>query len=194
MKRRGQPRVCVGGERRSLTVLVDRIMTFILLLPPEKARLPDLYSLHDFIQTFFLSRHNDELERLQKEQRPGRPMNKHLGELKALIDNEMNEYREGMEVPDLCNETNVALLREWEGDPQALPTFRFVRVSGSDRYVSPLRSCLLTGLGRCAKSHSPARISCSKSSQHKKSVYNEIQVPLYKRRFMKQNVKVVPCT
>lgn len=38
-----------------------------------------------------------------------------------------------MVVPDLCNETNVELLRNWEGDPQALPLFRFVRISSSER-------------------------------------------------------------
>lgn len=38
-----------------------------------------------------------------------------------------------MDVPDLCNEVNVSLLREWEGDPQGIPLFRFVRISSSER-------------------------------------------------------------
>lgn len=112
---------------------VDRILTFVLLLSEDKTHLPDLYSFHDFISTFYLGRHNDELEELKKEQRPGRPKSKRLIELEQLMEAEKREYYEGMDVPDLCNETNVDLLRKWEGDPQGIPLFRFVRISSSDR-------------------------------------------------------------
>lgn len=108
-------------------------MAFVLLLSEDKTHLPDLYSFHDFMSTFFLARHDEELVALQKEQRPGRPKNKRLLELEHLIATEKREYHEGMDVPDLCNETNVRLLRDWQGDPQALPLFRFVRISSSDR-------------------------------------------------------------
>lgn len=112
-------------------------MTFLLLLSDEKTKLPDLYSLHDFIRTFYLGRHADELERLAAEQRPGRPPSKRLEELRRQVEAESREYNEGMDVPDLRNEVNVSILREWKGDPQALPLFRFVRISGSDRCVMP---------------------------------------------------------
>lgn len=112
---------------------VDRIMTFVLLLPEEKTHLPDLYAFHDFVTTFYLGRHDEELRALRQEQRPGRPKAKRLMELEELQAAEQQEYREGMDVPDLCNETNVALLRAWKGDPQAIPLFRFVRISSSDR-------------------------------------------------------------
>ena len=112
---------------------VDRVKTFMALLPPEKSYIPDLYTLHDFVRTFYLSRHNDELYELEKEQRPGRPPSRHLCALKELVDNEAREYNEGMIVPDMCNATNVELLRAWQGDPQALHTFRFVRISAMDR-------------------------------------------------------------
>ncbi|WFD35981.1 translation machinery-associated protein 16 [Malassezia cuniculi] len=104
---------------------VDRIMTFILLLPEEKSHLPDLYSLHDFVRTFYLPRYDDDLAELEKEQRPGRPPSRQLTELRDRISAEAREYNEGMEVPDLCNATNVELLRAWQGDPQALHLFRF---------------------------------------------------------------------
>lgn len=120
------------GTAASLTA-VDRIMTFVLLLPEDKSHLPDLYAFHDFITTFYLGRHDEELAMLRKEQRPGRPKSKRLMELEDLQAAEQQEYREGIDVPDLCNETNVALLREWKGDPQAIPLFRFVRISSSDR-------------------------------------------------------------
>ena len=110
-------------------------MTFVLLLSDEKTHLPDLYALHDFINTFYLGRHDDELAALQAEQRPGRPKSKQLLELEERIEKEKREYREGMEVPDLCNDINVSILREWQGDPQAMHLFRFVRISSQDRYV-----------------------------------------------------------
>lgn len=112
---------------------VDRIMSFLLLLSEDKTHLSDLNSLHDFINTFYLGRHNLELEALRAEQRPGRPKSKRLFELEEQIEKEKQEYREGMEVPDLMNETNVAVMREWQGDPQALHLFRFIRISSTDR-------------------------------------------------------------
>ena len=116
-----------------LTNLVDRIMAFVLLLSEDKTHLPDLYSFHDFMTTFFLARHDQELAALQKEHRPGRAKSKRLAELENLIASEKREYHDGIDVPDLCDEINVGLLRQWEGDPQALPLFRFVRISGQYR-------------------------------------------------------------
>ncbi|WFD31289.1 translation machinery-associated protein 16 [Malassezia sp. CBS 17886] len=112
---------------------VDGILTFVLLLSEDKTHIPDLNSLHDFIRTFYLARHDDELAALKKDARPGRSRPKKLIELDDRIATEAREYREGMIMPDLMDETNVALLREWEGDPQAIPLFRFIRVSGTDR-------------------------------------------------------------
>ncbi|WFD37759.1 translation machinery-associated protein 16 [Malassezia japonica] len=113
-----------GVRNRVRSAKVDRIMTFVLLLSDEKTHLPDLYALHDFINTFYLGRHDDELAALQAEQRPGRPKSKQLLELEERIEKEKREYREGMEVPDLCNDINVSILREWQGDPQAMHLFR----------------------------------------------------------------------
>ncbi|WFC98499.1 translation machinery-associated protein 16 [Malassezia yamatoensis] len=111
-------------------------MSFVLLLSDDKTHLADLNSLHDFIHTFYLERHDAELEELRAEQRPGRPKSKQLMELQSLKEKEKREYYEGMDVPDLMNEINVAILREWQGDPQALHLFRFIRVSSADRYVA----------------------------------------------------------
>lgn len=122
------------GKSLALTI-VDRIMTFILLLDDDKTHLPDLNAFHDFINTFYLTRHDAELEMLRAEQRPGRPKNKRLVELEDMLTRDTREYHEGMDVPDLCNETNVAILREWKGDPQGQHLFRFVRISSADRYV-----------------------------------------------------------
>ena len=122
-----------AARRRERSAKVDRILAFVLLLSEDKTHIPDLYAFHDFMTTFFLARHDEELAELQKAQRPGRPKSKRLLELERLIASEKREYHDGMVVPDLCNETNVELLRQWEGDPQALPLFRFVRISSSER-------------------------------------------------------------
>ena len=53
-------------------------MAFVLLLSEDKTHLPDLYSFHDFMTTFFLARHDQELAALQKEHRPGPVSYTHL--------------------------------------------------------------------------------------------------------------------
>ncbi|CDS82475.1 uncharacterized protein SPSC_03294 [Sporisorium scitamineum] len=114
---------------RSSSAKVDRLSTLVLLLPDEIDALPDLPSVHEFISQNFLTRHNDELQELKAERRPGRPPLKREVELKELIAKEAQEYQEGFELPDLTNLTNVKLLRDWQGDPQALLLFRMVRIS-----------------------------------------------------------------
>lgn len=44
---------------------------------------------------------------------------------------EEEEYRTGIEIPDLTNEINVGLLRQWDGDSQSSLMFRIVRISKS---------------------------------------------------------------
>ena len=100
------------------------------MLPDDVDALPDLVAVHSFITDNFLTRHNDELQELKADRRPGRPPHKRELELKEIIAKELQEYNEGFEVPDLTSATNVKLLRDWQGDPQALPLFRMVRISG----------------------------------------------------------------
>lgn len=115
---------------RSSSAKVDRLSTLILMLPDTLESLPDLASVHTFIQSAFLTRHDDEIKQIGSERRPGRPPPKRLQELKDLKEKEQQDYSDGIEVPDLTNKTNVGLLRDWEGDPHAMPTFRMVRISG----------------------------------------------------------------
>lgn len=51
--------------------------------------------------------------------------------MKEQYEKEKREYEAGIEVPDLCSETNVRLLRDWEGEAGFVPMIRFVRVSGT---------------------------------------------------------------
>lgn len=81
----------------------------------------------------FLTRRDDELRDLQKARRPGRPPSKAEHELKESMAAEKREYMSNMEVPDLLNATNVRLMREWDGDAQALGLYRMVKISGTQK-------------------------------------------------------------
>ncbi|SPO23558.1 uncharacterized protein UTRI_02237 [Ustilago trichophora] len=116
-------------RNRSSNAKVDRLSTLILMLPDDIDALPDLASVHSFVAENFLTRHEDELQELKSERRPGRPPHKRELELNEIIAKEQQEYSEGFEIPDLTSVTNVKLLRDWQGDPQALPLFRMVRIS-----------------------------------------------------------------
>jgi len=118
-------------RNRSSNAKVDRLSTLILMLPDDVDALPDLAAVHSFVSENFLTRHNEELEELRADRRPGRPPSKREIELKEIIAKEAQEYSEGFEIPDLTSKTNVKLLRDWQGDPQALPLFRMVRISGT---------------------------------------------------------------
>lgn len=105
------------------------------MLPDDIDALPDLASVHSFVAENFLTRHQDELQQLKSERRPGRPPHKRELQLNETIANEQQEYSQGFDIPDLTSLTNVKLLRDWQGDPQALPLFRMVRISAKYPYV-----------------------------------------------------------
>ncbi|KAL9936164.1 hypothetical protein V8E36_005006 [Tilletia maclaganii] len=109
---------------------VDRISTFVLLLPDELDRLPSLSAMHEWVNDSWLPRHDDELANLKEARRPGRPPLKEEISLQHRIEAERSEYMAGLELPDLTSAANVRLLREWRGNPQGLNAFRFVRISG----------------------------------------------------------------
>lgn len=105
------------------------MLNLIGLLDPALKRIPDLPSLHTFISESYLSLNQERLAQLQAERREGRPPSPKEVQLQDLVAREKEEYRTGMEVPDLLNETNVRLLRSWQGNPQELPLFRIVRIA-----------------------------------------------------------------
>ncbi|CAO1627889.1 unnamed protein product [Parajaminaea phylloscopi] len=126
-----------SARGKTVSSKTDRLSALILMIPDELDRLEDLDALHHFISDSFLARRDGELQDLQSERRPGRPPSKQEHDLKESIAAERREYMENMEIPDLLNPTNVRLLREWDGDAQALGLYRMVRISGTqrDQYV-----------------------------------------------------------
>ncbi|PWN37913.1 uncharacterized protein FA14DRAFT_159732 [Meira miltonrushii] len=120
-------------RKKSSDSKVERILSLIILLPPDLRYVPDLAYLHSFIQSSFLERHSDELKEIEAQHRPGRPTPMPLIQLRERIARERLEYENGIDIPDLMNEANVKILRDWQGDVNALGLFRFVRISGSDK-------------------------------------------------------------
>ena len=103
---------------------MERLLTIIGLLDPEVTHLEDLAAVHAFIKESVLPIAQ---ERLAEEQAARDEVM-----LQDLVAREKEEYRTGMEIPDLTNEINVRLLRQWDGDKQGLALFRLVRISEAE--------------------------------------------------------------
>jgi translation machinery-associated protein 16 len=111
---------------------VERLLTIIGLLDPEVTHLEDLAAVHAFIKESVLPIAQERLAEEQAARRPGRPPSPDEVMLQDLVAREKEEYRTGMEIPDLTNEINVRLLRQWDGDKQGLALFRLVRISEAE--------------------------------------------------------------
>jgi translation machinery-associated protein 16 len=126
-------RAAKSDRKKLVGSKVNQHLTLVFLLPPDLNYIPDKSYLHSFLQTSYLDRHSEQLKELLAERRADRPPSLKLVELQNTIAKEKLEYDTGFEIPDLMNEANVRLMREWNGDSQALGMFRFVRVSGRDQ-------------------------------------------------------------
>ena len=76
-------------------------------------------------------RDDDELARLESERRPGRPISSKADILRQRIFKEEREYSAGFWLPDMANEHNVRLLKNWNGEWTSLSTLTFIRLSKS---------------------------------------------------------------
>lgn len=79
--------------------------------------------------TSYLNRHNEELAELKSQRRPGRPSSTREDLLLQFMTTEDREYSGGFWIPDLQDEANLKILREWNGEWTALNTFKYVRLS-----------------------------------------------------------------
>lgn len=77
----------------------------------------------------YLSRHDEELAVLKSQRRPGRPSSSREDLLKQFMTTEDREYIGGFWIPNMQDEGNLRILREWNGEWTALNTFTFVRLS-----------------------------------------------------------------
>ncbi|KAH8919460.1 hypothetical protein BT69DRAFT_1337269 [Atractiella rhizophila] len=113
---------------------VDRHIHIIHSMAPEKSRL-SLQELHELLQQY-IHRNTEELTKLQKERRPGRPKGKREVEIEMAVSRDTEEGRSGFLLPDLTDSWCVQLCRQWiddplNGDPSFLPRIKLIRISTS---------------------------------------------------------------
>ncbi|KZT59924.1 hypothetical protein CALCODRAFT_430282 [Calocera cornea HHB12733] len=108
---------------------VDRNVFFLHALPEEALALT-LSEVHDILRDVWLTRFDPLIEAEQAARRKGRPRSTKEDKLLEQKRKETEEYRTGIEIPDLTHEATVALFRRWNADdPGYLPLLRWIRVS-----------------------------------------------------------------
>jgi translation machinery-associated protein 16 len=94
---------------------------------PETLHPLDLDQMKSLVLEF-LTRHDEELEQLKAERRPGRPPATRQTALEQQIEVEKKEFESGFWVPNLQDEETLQKLDGWKGDWLSLAVMRFVRV------------------------------------------------------------------
>ncbi|PCH44191.1 hypothetical protein WOLCODRAFT_104736 [Wolfiporia cocos MD-104 SS10] len=109
--------------------LQANIFSFFYHVLPEEGAL-SLENLHTIIRSVWLTRFDEEIAEEQKSRRKGRPKSAKEQKLEELKLREAEQYRTGLEVIDLTDETNVELFRRWDQKEVAfIQQLRFIRIS-----------------------------------------------------------------
>ncbi|OJA19917.1 hypothetical protein AZE42_03765 [Rhizopogon vesiculosus] len=104
---------------------------FYHAIPPESTL--SLEELHVIVRDVWLTRHDEELEQERAARRKGRPKSTKELKLEEIKLHESEEYRTGIDVPDLTHEATVKLFRKWDQKEVAyIQLLRFIRISGAD--------------------------------------------------------------
>ncbi|MCJ1294284.1 hypothetical protein MMC34_005842 [Xylographa carneopallida] len=90
----------------------------------------DLGHIQQLIQRY-LERDDDELAKLEDERRPGRPRSTREDLLKQRKAMDEREYDGGFWMPDMMEEANLKILREWNSEWTQLGTLKYVRITRS---------------------------------------------------------------
>ena len=77
----------------------------------------------------YLSRHHEEIAKLQSQRRPGRPSSTQEALLQQAVMSEDREYDGGFWIPNMQDEGNLRMLRGWNGEWTALSTVKYARLS-----------------------------------------------------------------
>ncbi|KAH9975653.1 hypothetical protein BJV74DRAFT_177985 [Russula compacta] len=105
---------------------------FFHAIPEEPGNVLTLSELHELVSDVWLTRHDVELEEERAMRRKGRPKGTREQKLEEVKLREAEEYRTGMEVPDLTHSENVALYRTWDQREVAfVQLLRFIRISST---------------------------------------------------------------
>lgn len=76
-----------------------------------------------------VSRHDDELEELRLQRRPGRPMTSKHQILEEKVKHDRHLWDTGIKAPDLTDKDTVANLRKWNGTLGGLTVMKHIDVS-----------------------------------------------------------------
>ncbi|KAF8518044.1 hypothetical protein BU17DRAFT_76307 [Hysterangium stoloniferum] len=118
------------GKKESAKI--DKFVFFYHAIPPEAAAVT-LEELHVIVQDIWLKRHDSELEKERSVRRKGRPKSSKQMLLEELLLRETEEYRTGLEVPDITHAPTVKLFRRWgQTGVGYLDLLRFIRINSED--------------------------------------------------------------
>ncbi|TDL23776.1 hypothetical protein BD410DRAFT_150051 [Rickenella mellea] len=111
---------------------IDKFVFFFHSIPPEQEAMT-LEELHMLIKDVWLTRHDIELEEERAARRKGRPKSAKEMKYEAIKITEAEEYRTGLEVPDLTHPVNVEIFRRWDQRELAfIQLLRFIRISSEN--------------------------------------------------------------
>ncbi|KIJ55331.1 hypothetical protein M422DRAFT_23933 [Sphaerobolus stellatus SS14] len=112
--------------------IVDKFAFFLHAIPPE-APVVSLEELHTIIREIWLKRHDAELEKERAARRKGRPKTSKQMQLEEMVVRETEEYRTGLEVPDITHAPTVKIFRQWgQTGVGFLDLLRYIRISSEN--------------------------------------------------------------
>ncbi|KAG8969553.1 hypothetical protein FRC03_001992 [Tulasnella sp. 419] len=131
-KLRKQKLVVAKSHRtQAQTDRIDRFVFFYHALPLDVPCLT-LAEIHELIRDVWVTRHDSAIAAEEAARRKGRPRSVREEKLRALRTAELEEYRTGLEIPDLTDAPTVEMFRKWENaEPGYLPILRLIRVSST---------------------------------------------------------------
>ncbi|KDQ26740.1 hypothetical protein PLEOSDRAFT_1113197 [Pleurotus ostreatus PC15] len=108
------------------------VFSFFYHAIPESGVL-SLEDVHTIIKDVWLPRFDEELEAERAARRKGRPKSMKEMKLEEIKLREEENYRAGIEVPDLTDESTVEIFRRWDQKEIAfIQLLRFIRISSAD--------------------------------------------------------------
>lgn len=93
----------------------------------EDKRSYSLDEMKSFVKDY-VYRYSGEIEKLQRERRPGRPKSSRQQKLETLQTSDEQTFLSGYIVPDLSDEANVLRLRAWNGTTGGVTSIRHVKI------------------------------------------------------------------
>ncbi|KAF8892051.1 hypothetical protein BD779DRAFT_1437274 [Infundibulicybe gibba] len=111
--------------------MVDVYGFFFHAMPDEG--ILSLEDLHHIVREIWLTRHDAAIEQEREERRKGRPKSTKELKLEEIKLREAEEYRTGMEIPDLTHPPTVEIFRRWDQKEVAfVQLLRFIRIFSTD--------------------------------------------------------------